>query len=241
MLTARLKIKSHKLSHGGKGKEIRAHAQTHSLVFMHGLGDTALKWVTRLGYLLGAVGGRDNVKVLIPEADEMVVEWSKEGVLEAGVPQQSWFNLMSLDDEEPVDLLGLHSARSRLERILAAEVAAGVPVENILLMGHSQGGAVIYDFLLHSEMRVGAALVISSWILGGKSINDFSGGANTATPITVLHGTHDDIVPFTWGELSCERLQTNHQITFIPIESTDHFSVLNSVCVRDWLASAFRP
>ena len=241
MLTARLKVKSHKLSHGGKGKEIRVPAQTHSLVFMHGLGDTALKWVTRLGFLLNEVGGRDNVKVLIPEADEMVVEWSKEGVLEAGVPQQAWFNLISLDDEEPADIPGLHSARARLECIVAAEVAAGVLVDNILLMGHSQGGAVIYDFLLHSDMRVGAALIISSWILGGKAMDDFSGRANTTTPITALHGTHDDIVPFSWGELACERLQTSHKITFIPIEASDHFSVLNSVRVRDWLASVFRP
>ncbi|KAH0484488.1 MAG: uncharacterized protein KVP18_005092 [Porospora cf. gigantea A] len=202
------------LEFGGKGLQYNPSGKhLFSLVFMHGLGDSAMGWVSGIQEILAQSSFlRAHMKVCMPTADVMPVHWS------GGFPTTAWFDIFSLDSTAREDLEGISRSRNRVSAIISHELELGVPNENIFVGGYSQGGSLAYDVLLNEDRKLGGFVLLSAWITGVSALyGDFEGytpkRANLTAPIFHGHGTYDDIVKFTWGEQSLKHLAQHHEDT----------------------------
>ena len=113
----------------------------------------------------------------------------------------------------------------------------GFSSENIILFGRSIGTAVAVQLAQHKKL---AGMILVSPLTSGKDIaaasalaplSSLAGNAfdnlskveHITSPLLVIHGTADRIVPFSMGKLIYERATVKKQ--FVAIEGADHNNV----------------
>ncbi|KEP67739.1 UNVERIFIED_CONTAM: phospholipase/carboxylesterase [Hammondia hammondi] len=130
--------------------------QTASLVFLHGLGDTAAGWADLVS-LLSSLACFPALRVILPTAPVRPV------TLNGGFPAPAWTDIFALSRDAPEDKPGFLASKQRIDGILAGELAAGVAPERIILAGFSQGGALAYFTGLQASVRLGGIIALSTW------------------------------------------------------------------------------
>ncbi|KAI1100429.1 alpha/beta-hydrolase [Jackrogersella minutella] len=130
------------------------HKHTHTVVFLHGRGDTSqniadalLRWSrdSRGRTLIDEFPG---VRWVFPQAEPMPVETT-------GDVWPQWFdvwNILDMTDREELQALGLRSSVQSVRRIVRSEAVAVGGLHRVVLAGISQGGATAVHALLHMGM-----------------------------------------------------------------------------------------
>lgn len=85
----------------------------------------------------------------------------------------------------------------------------GIKASRIILGGFSQGGAMSVFTGLTSEEKLGGVFGLSSYLLLGDRIQNFlpEEWVNKKTPFFLGHGEDDDIVQFSYGQKSADKLK----------------------------------
>lgn len=85
----------------------------------------------------------------------------------------------------------------------------GIKASRIILGGFSQGGAMSVFTGLTSEEKLGGVFGLSCYLLLGDRIQSFlpENWANKKTPFFLGHGEDDDIVQFSYGQKSADKLK----------------------------------
>ena len=120
----------------------------------------------------------------------------------------------------PVETLSTHDdragsllTRDYIHTLIAAEVAAGIPHDRIVLGGFSQGGAVALLAGLTAPSALAAIVGMSCWLTLSKTFRDEQGFVpegnppNTKTPVLLCHGDEDKIVRYSFGEATAKLLK----------------------------------
>src|SRR5512142_2481398 len=122
----------------------------HSIIWLHGLGADGNDFVPVAEEMALPVA----VRYIFPHAPMRPV------TINGGYVMRAWYDILTSAAAGEIsasigrheDIEGLRSARSEIERLIAAERQRGVAAENIFLAGFSQGGAVaLYTGLRHAE------------------------------------------------------------------------------------------
>ncbi|KAJ1462314.1 Phospholipase/carboxylesterase/thioesterase [Pelagophyceae sp. CCMP2097] len=158
------------------------------VIFMHGLGDSPAGWASfegEMGPLLKAKG--ISVEFSLPAAPTAAVS------INQGAKMSSWFDIVdwpislkARDDPE-----GLKASVKRAHAAIEALEAKGVPAENIIVGGFSQGGAVALLAAYRYPKKLAGCVCLSGWL---TMKDEFAAGANAGTPCFWGHGTSDPIV-----------------------------------------------
>jgi phospholipase/carboxylesterase len=139
-----------------------------------------------------------------------------------------WYDLESQDWD------GLEAGRSQLSAWLDECIStSGVPQEKVILAGFSQGGAMALEVGLARSL---AGLVIFSGYLH-PHLKNLSRGGITSSPILVLHGEQDSVVPFE-AALETQRLLTSLEAN-LQFQSLEHSSGVYAIdsaaeCLRNF-------
>jgi len=162
-------------------------------------------------------------------------------------PQKSgnyWFNLPTMDVSKYVsgeieeDETGIKKSQKAINKLIDQEIKRGIPSEKIILVGHSQGGAMALYSGLHCDKKLGGILVLSAWLPLHTLRKDLSNSsANIQTPILMLHGTTDNTVPLWAAEKSHNYLnQLGFNVKLSTYESMDHgFCAQELATMANWL------
>lgn len=193
---------------GGEGLHSFPENACGSLIFLHGLGDTASGWQLALRDMLSQLGLQSRVRLLLPTA-------SRRPVTICGGKMHAWSDIFGLTKGAPEDKSGLLRSRDRIIALIEKEVAAGVSPKRIVVGGFSQGGAVAYLTALTMPFAVGGVLALSTWVPLGADL-EISPAVSCCFPrVLHLHGGADEVVRAEYGRLSCEsireRLPQSHQ------------------------------
>jgi len=163
-----------------------APAPHASVIWMHGLGDTGHGWsqvVPELGLPPTLA-----VRFVFPHAPSMPV------TLNQGYVMPAWYDVRAADFQSRADLAGVRASRERIEALVAAERARGVPASRIVLAGFSQGGVIaLYTGLRHAE-RLAGIVALSTYLPCGELILRERTAANSEIAIIAAHGRADDVV-----------------------------------------------
>lgn len=108
---------------------------TATIIFSHGLGDTAAGWAPFAASLKGRF---PHIKWILPTAPNSPV------TLNGGMAMPSWFDIRSLTPPTPrspsmEDEAGMLRSARRLSDLVAREVENGIPASRIVVGGFSQG------------------------------------------------------------------------------------------------------
>jgi len=157
------------------------------------------------------------VRFVFPHAPIRPVQYA------GNTKMRAWFDLVNLEYHAKEDEIGMRKSEEMIAELIAQELARDIPSEKIILAGFSQGGAMALQCGLRYPKKLAGILVLSAWlplvhtILAERSI------ANQQTPILMLHGTEDSVLPLNWAVESCNSLkEMGYPVTlsFYPMQHT---------------------
>lgn len=171
----------------------------HTVIWLHGLGangDDFVPIVPELGLDLP-------VKFIFPNADLLSI------TINGGYVMPAWYDILAMDDiTREVDLVQIGRSARRIMAIIDSEIARGVPIQNIVLAGFSQGGAIAYEValqLLKQNKKLGGLLALSTYFATYANYcpQDF---ADSTLPTAIHHGSFDVIVAPQLGKQAFDAL-----------------------------------
>ncbi len=166
-----------------------------TVIWLHGLGADGSDFEPIIPYL--GLDPAVAVRFVFPNAPQIPVTCN------GGYVMPAWYDIISLaPNSREIDEAGLLASRERLRALIAGEAARGVPAERVFLAGFSQGGAVAYlTGLTHREPLAGI-VALSTYMPSPGQVEEGATDAGRRTPLFIGHGTHDDVVSLTMGEIA---------------------------------------
>lgn len=172
---------------------------TWSVIWLHGLGADG----TDFEPVVPELGLPDTpaVRFIFPHAPYQPVTCN------GGYVMRAWYDIISLArDSREIDEAGLIASRQRIRDLIAGEQARGVPAQQIILAGFSQGGAVAYLAGLTHLQRLGGIIALSTYIPSPDLLRSELASINVDLPVFAAHGDEDDVVAPELGEAARDLL-----------------------------------
>ena len=165
-----------------------------AVIWMHGLGADGYDFVPMVPEL--ALPETARIRFVFPHATVRPV------TVNAGYAMRAWYDIRELTPEGRDDESGLAETRSRIDTIIAAERAAGIASQRIVLAGFSQGGAMALHVGLRHEETLAGIIALSCYLPLRDRLAEQVADANWSTPILMCHGREDVVVLPAFGEQS---------------------------------------
>jgi len=121
---------------------------------------------------------------------------------------RAWYDILGMSIDRDQDLEGILDSVAAVDRLIDAQIEAGIPVDRIMLAGFSQGGAIALRTGLARPGPLAGIMALSCYLLQADSLEDWSDASASAVPIYMGHGTQDPVVPIALGEQAVHRLQS---------------------------------
>lgn len=172
-------------------------APKHSIIWLHGLGANGHDFESIVPEF--AFAKETPVRFIFPHAPELAV------TINGGMLMPAWYDILTMDIDRKVDTDQLRKSAQQVAALIEVEIARGVPSENILVGGFSQGGAVAYELALSYTKPLGGLFALSTYFATADTIK--LSEANRNLPIFVAHGSFDPIVAPALGTKAVKNLQ----------------------------------
>ena len=125
----------------------------HAIIWLHGLGATSSDFppvVPELG-----LDPDRPIHFVFPQAPDRRI------TVNGGVKMPGWYDIKGASIEDKQDAEGMAESQATLEALIKQEGDAGIPSENIIIAGFSQGGAVVYHTGVRSQHKLAGMLTMS--------------------------------------------------------------------------------
>ncbi|MEZ5541202.1 MAG: alpha/beta hydrolase-fold protein [Pseudomonadota bacterium] len=169
-----------------------------SILWLHGLGADGHDFEPLIPQL--DIVERLGVRVVLPHAPRRPV------TINAGLRMPAWYDILALDFRMREDAAGIRASQQQLEALIVRELDAGIPAGRVVLAGFSQGGAIALHTGLRYPKPLAGILALSTYLPLRDTLAREAATANRATPILMLHGTLDPVVPLPLAQSSRDAL-----------------------------------
>ncbi|QJR14706.1 alpha/beta hydrolase [Usitatibacter palustris] len=208
-----------------------------TIIWMHGLGADGWDFVPIVREL--PLPEDLALRFIFPHAPPRAVTINNNQVMRA------WYDIVpdgqSLDFARKPDEAGIRESQKAVEVLIEREKKRGVPADKIILAGFSQGGAIaLQTGLRHAEGLAGIA-ALSTYLAIPDALAKEASAANRRTPIFMVHGTQDPVIPVALADASRKTLEA----AGYPVQWTT-YPMPHSVCAEEvealgeWIAAKFR-
>ena len=171
----------------------------HAVIWLHGLGASGHDFEPIVQQL--DLPANLRVRFIFPHAPTHPI------TLNDGIPLQAWYDIFGLDMNSPQDEEGLLQSKSDICVLIEQLVKSGIPAQQIILAGFSQGGAQSLYTGLSCSYRLAGILAISSWLPLHQRLSDYASKTDRSIPILLLHGMYDVTIPIASAKFTCETLE----------------------------------
>lgn len=172
---------------------------THAVIWLHGLGADGHDFEPVVPHL--GLSQDLAVRFIFPHAPSQAV------TINNGMVMPAWYDILEASIDRRVDEEGIRESAKLIEAIIEAQASAGIPHENIVLAGFSQGGAMACHVGLRHPQTLAGIMILSAYLPLPEKIAEEASEANSKTPILACHGAWDPVVPHYLGEASANRLR----------------------------------
>lgn len=172
---------------------------THAVIWLHGLGASADDFPPVIPEL--GLSANRSIRFIFPQAPDRAI------TINNGMRMPGWYDIKGMSLEDKQDAQGMAESQATVEALIDQQIAMGIPSDNIILAGFSQGGAVTYFTGIRSSKKLAGLLTMSTYLPFDQDTTKERSEVNTSTPIFASHGTHDQVVPMSMGQSSVEHLK----------------------------------
>ena len=178
----------------------------HSIIWLHGLGADGEDFLPIADELKLPVA----VRYIFPHAPRRPV------TINGGFVMRAWYDIydaaptggLAPKDGRKQDEDGIRASQAEIEKLIAQEKQRGVAAANIYLAGFSQGGAIVLHTGLRHAERLGGILALSTYLPLSATLAAEASSAGKQTPVFMVHGRSDPIIPCALGQSSAQLLTT---------------------------------
>ncbi len=197
-----------------------------SLIWLHGLGADGYDFSDVVPALnLPAEAG---IRFIFPHAPEIPV------TANGGYIMRAWYDILEFSAERRINSDHLRESVQMVWELIEQQHALGIPYENIILAGFSQGGAVAYQAALNFPHRLGGLLAMSTYI-ADTTLLDYQ-NANIGLPILIQHGSFDPVVIEEMGIRACQTLrQKGYRADYQTYPAEHHLCPQQISRISEWL------
>lgn len=145
-----------------------------------------------------------------------------------GMTMRAWYDIFTPDLVRREDENGLRKSEAAVRALIAQENVRGIPTENIVLAGFSQGCAMTLQTGLRLDEKLAGMVGLSGYLPLLDKADTERHPANQDTPIFLAHGTMDPVVALERGEASRDLLiNLGHPVTW------KTYPMPHSVCLEE--------
>lgn len=158
--------------------------------------------------------------------------------LNGGMSMRSWYDILTLDRDGPVDEAGIRASAATLDKLIERELERGIAADKIVVAGFSQGGAIALLAGLRSPHKLAGVMGLSTYLPLSSALKDEVSASDL--PVFMAHGVLDPVLPMALGRDTADWLIENG----FNVEWHD-YSMAHSVCIeeindiRSWLLSVY--
>lgn len=170
-----------------------------SVIWLHGLGASGHDFIDIAAQL--NLPKELGVRFVFPHAPIRPVQYNNNTKMRA------WFDFANIEHHAKEDEIGIKKSQESVAQLISQELANNIPSEKIVLAGFSQGGAMALQCGLRYPKKLAGILVLSAWLPLPHAVITERNIANQQTPILMLHGTNDPLIPLDWAMEGCNYLK----------------------------------
>lgn len=204
----------------------------HAIIWLHGLGASSNDFppiVPELG-----LDSNRPIRFIFPQAPDRPI------TINGGMRMPGWYDIKGVSIEDKQDAVGMAESRLMVDQIIQAQIGAGIPSENIILAGFSQGGAVTYFAGVRSKVKLAGLLALSTYLPFEEDTKAEQHSANHQTPIFASHGSYDQVVPLTLGKASADALTAlGYKVRWQTYPMEHQVAMEQIVEIGDWVNNVF--
>lgn len=169
-----------------------------SVIWLHGLGADAHDFEPIVPEL--RLPASLAVRFVFPNAPIRPV------TINGGMSMRAWYDVLDMDLPRRVDETGVRESGAAIDALLDRERERGIPSERIVLAGFSQGGAMALHSGLRYPHKLAGVLALSCYLLMPEKLADEAHQANRETPVSMTHGSFDEVIPVRYGQAGARQL-----------------------------------
>lgn len=158
----------------------------YTIIWLHGLGADGHDFESIVPEL--KLIKQDETRFIFPNAPIQAV------TINGGMTMRSWYDILDRSLEHRVDISGIYHSAAQVSLIIDEQIANGIPAENILLAGFSQGGVIALHTGLRYPKRLAGIVALSTYLPTVLELDQEAAPANKTLPIFMGHGNSDPIV-----------------------------------------------
>ena len=179
-----------------KGKREKA------IIWLHGLGDSGHGWAG----ITDELNLDDlNIHYLFPHAPSIPV------TINGGMVMPAWYDIYEMTLARKIDQQQIEQSAKDIQTMIKQLIEQGLKSEDIMLVGFSQGGAVVYEAGLSFDQPLAGIAALSTYYATSDSIQRHE--ANQQTAILIQHGKQDPVVAPVLAEQAQQTLQAQQYQT----------------------------
>ena len=171
----------------------------HCVIWLHGLGADGRDFADLPGML--NLPAQMAIRFLFPHARMRPI------TLNGGMTMRGWYDLTGLEASREEDLDGLQASSDLVTALINQEIARGIPADQILLGGFSQGGALSLYLGLRHPNRLAGIIGLSTYLPTSSRVHVERSEVNQNTRVFMGHGLHDPMISLRVGDSSRQLLE----------------------------------
>ena len=179
--------------------EIESAPQPNAaVIWLHGLGADGNDFAGLVPEL--DLSACPPIRFVFPHAPTMPV------TVNGGYVMPAWYDIYGPDLVGRQDAVGIQNSAQAIEALIEHEIARGIPAQNIVLAGFSQGCAMALHTGLRFPQQLAGLMALSGYLPLADTLAAQRSPANAHTPIFMAHGSMDPVVVPARGEASRDLL-----------------------------------
>lgn len=200
----------------------------HAVIWLHGLGADGHDFEPLVPELVAA--DWPALRFVFPHAPQRAV------TINNGMRMRAWYDIAGTDLANRQDEGGVRESIAQVEALIARENERGVPSENIVLAGFSQGGAIALAAGVRHAQRLAGIIALSTYLPIHESTTQERSPANADVSLFMAHGSADPVVPIQLGMFSRDHLiSLGYKIDWHSYPMGHQLSAPQVVDLRDWI------
>ncbi|SCU82910.1 LADA_0C08636g1_1 [Lachancea dasiensis] len=174
----------------------RVQPAKHAIIFLHGLGDTGSGWSFLAEYLQRDPAFKYS-NFVFPNAPVMPI------TANGNYPMPAWFDIREWSEiQSNPDVEGFIKTMDLVRTLVDEQIRSGIPSENIVVGGFSQGAALALASAVSLPTKIGGFVALSGFGYVNDKLLEIKNAVNQKTPIFHGHGDEDPIVSLRMGRLA---------------------------------------